>query len=257
MKANFSKLKLSVIASMFICATGVNAHTWVIIGTKTMSKDGENFTIKDNVYGTSKGIRTHTLNEGSYGFFRDMGAQEALDKFDNASTDVSWYNQAQISMGATDDATSIENMKKSFELIKRSNEIRAQEASIENRDIPALRVSHEAMAVAQLRTDYARIVQNHADWGNNPYIVGQTGYIAENLAWGDENNVGEAADMWYSEKVCITAPNSAECAKVKEQNISSDVTGHYRALVNIDHAFTVTGAAVSNISPNDNIYSLW
>ncbi|MBR7002139.1 MAG: hypothetical protein IKI11_05745, partial [Neisseriaceae bacterium] len=61
----------------------------------------------------------------------------------------------------------------------------------------------------------------------------------ENLGWGYSGS--GVVDGWYSEKICHTAPNSAECKAIP--NLSSNKTGHYDSLVNPE--FTVTGAAIA------------
>lgn len=128
-------------------------------------------------------------------------------------------------------------MKEVFKLIKRSNELRAEEARIENKDISTLKISHAAMTMSQIAVDKATFAREHPELSR---LVDGAYRAGENLGWG--YSATSVVDGWYSEKICHSTPNSAECLAIP--NASANKTGHYDSLVNPE--FTVTGAAVAS-----------
>ena len=193
--------------------------------------------------------------EGSKGFFENQKATEAVQIVTgNHANTPTWFNSA-VKLGEKNDATNLLKMYESLNIIQRSNELRAEEAKVENKTIPEFKVSHAAMAMAQIATDQATIETNHPDMER---AVDGAGRAGENLAWdngsGKYSNPANAVDAWYNEKVCITDFNGAECNKIKQQNLSyaenpnapdafEHLIGHYTSLVKPD--FTVTGAAMA------------
>ncbi|MBP3194870.1 MAG: CAP domain-containing protein, partial [Cardiobacteriaceae bacterium] len=218
-----------------ICSTNALADTFTVSSNTnfTNTDTGKNLTYKDNFFRPGN----HSEYEGSAGFFDSQGATEAVNLLEGTSNKPSWYDKAKPNYD--NDATSLDNMQASFSILKRANELRAEEGK------SPLKVSHEAMAISQLRTNYANNTgQWHAPWSSELNSVSYTG-AGENLA--DVNNGTQAVNNWYSEKVCITAPSSDDCKRVIQMNLAAtkpdDAHGHYDNLVNDN--FNLTGAAIS------------
>lgn len=233
-------LKPSLVACAVIFAVNANADTFKISSSDTFTHTKSDDTtitqkVTNKTFKPSYGAQ-NARYAGSAGFFDVMGAEEALQIVTgNHQNTPGWYATA-VNLGATDDATNLDNMKEAFKLIKRSNELRAEEARIENKDIPTLKISHAAMAMSQIAIDKASSLHNHPDLKRT---VDGAYYAGENLGWG--YSATSVVDGWYSEKICHSAPNSAECLAIP--NKSENKTGHYDSLVNPE--FTVTGAAVA------------
>ncbi|MBQ9683220.1 MAG: hypothetical protein IJV35_08135, partial [Neisseriaceae bacterium] len=197
--------------------------------------------------------------EGSKGFFENQNATEAVQIVTgNHANTPTWFNSA-VKLGEKNDATNLLKMYESLKIIQRSNELRAEEAKVENKTIPELKVSHAAMAMAQIASDYAATDKNHPEL-KRPVDGAQ--YAGENLAWGGNTYLedpGAAVTSWYGEKSCVTDFNSAECEVHKKRNLSyaenpndpdafKHLIGHYTSLVKPE--FTVTGAGIAYSETN-------
>ncbi|MBP3223243.1 MAG: hypothetical protein J6M18_04880 [Actinomycetaceae bacterium] len=156
--------------------------------------------------------------KGSAGFFAAQGATEA-EKIvtGNHNQTPSWYSK-YVKLGDEKDATSLDNMKKSLDIVRKANEYRAKDG------LPQYKITHSLMAWAQIHTDFSRHYKEHAnniehDGFDSANIAG-----AENIIWGRSN----ATDMlhgWYDDE------------KAHPENGQ----GHYKNLINKD--YTLTGAA--------------
>ena len=160
-------------------------------------------------------------------------------------------------VGKEGDATDLDNVKASLEIIQHTNELR------EAAGLKPIQISINLMAASMLQANWSAShidhVQNHMG-EENPYGFG----IAENLAWGQANGKN-AVDRWYSEKsiwekFCDKkgwATTDATAWSVYMQHrseVDNDTyfkVGHYLNLMNPD--YLMTGAAVNTV-PGGNWY---
>ena len=160
-------------------------------------------------------------------------------------------------VGKEGDATDLDNVKASLEIIQHTNELR------EAAGLKPIQISINLMVASMLQANWSAShidhVQNHMG-EENPYGFG----IAENLAWGHANGKN-AVDSWYSEKsiwekFCAKkgwATTDATAWSVYMQHrseVDADTyskVGHYLNLMNPD--YVMTGAAVNTV-PGGNRY---
>lgn len=172
-------------------------------------------------------------------------AKEALKALNKYSNNVQTRNEGTIynvQKGNPDDATAIENIKKSIALLKEQNKLRANDENFpENRN--PYHTNHLIMAIAMSNAD------NSYDYKNK-----HLGYfpVGENLAWG----YNDPFDGWYhkekeiynfilnkkkelikNEKLGESEAESkaTELAKYKYKNI---VIGHY---TNVMSGYKISG----------------
>ena len=130
------------------------------------------------------------IAKGSLGFFEYIGDTEAVEEFENeAYADI--IDKTEI--GAEGDATSLENMKASLELLKEYNDIRVNVQKVNpvtGEPLEADTVNSRAMAVAQIQANGAHEKVGHT----------HTSPFAENLAYGYEPPYDSPYDGWYYEE---------------------------------------------------------
>ncbi len=157
-------------------------------------------------------------NLGSAGFFQylanqgDADAKQAYDIItaeDNSlqdgskqTVDYSVYTQ----LGAANDATNLENMKKAVDELNDVNTYRKKENTTEGTNLVDLKVTSSLMAISQYQLNYSKGVAGHSQAFN----------VSENIAWGYSNPF----DGWYDD----------EKAEFKKGNVSA--AGHYLNIVN-------------------------
>ncbi|MBR3158788.1 MAG: BspA family leucine-rich repeat surface protein [Atopobiaceae bacterium] len=121
--------------------------------------------------------------QGSFGFFQSVGATDAVDALENCN-----YKD-KIKKGEEVDATSLDNMKASFQWIRKLNEIRS------GLGLSELKVTNLLMAYAQADADYSDTVIGHAQQFSD---LSLTGYISgENAAWNWGSN---PFSQWYDQE---------------------------------------------------------
>ena len=152
------------------------------------------------------------IAEGSFGFFKAVGADDCVDILENAR------EAAYTVKGDPDDATSLENMKTAIELIAEGNELRIKEGRRTN----ALMVTDILMAYAQ----------SNANWGDQ-HVADHSRqfYCGENAAWGPKS--WDPYEGWYYEE----KENAEKILQIKNDGDPSNDwearnydIGHYRAL---------------------------
>lgn len=167
------------------------------------------------------------VKQGSYAFFQEIGATDAVDILNNKEgyTDsndrpFNRYNDPTSTL----DATSLENMKRALDMMDKCNELRRANGLSE------LKVTSALMAVAQTDANWSSYNRpNHAGADGNGYSRG------ENLAWGSS----DPFKGWYD----------AEKAKYDSgDHVLTDV-GHYLNIVN--SRYTVTGYVYSRYGGTD------
>lgn len=157
-----------------------------------------------------------TLSEAqtSYGFFKSVGATQALSLLNNAP------KKSYIKKGNPNSATSLTNMLESLKIIEETNNYRAKEGK------SALKVTDSAMAMAQANADVSTVTGDHSkQFYKDPYYYGHS-LRGENLSYDPTLSSGVAG--WYNEK-----------NKTGEK-------GHYKNMVN--GKFGEAGAAISSLS---------
>lgn len=161
-----------------------------------------------------------TLSESqtSYGFFKSVGATQALNLLNNAP------KRSYIKRGNPNSATSLTNMLNALKVIDETNKYCVQEGK------SALKDTDSAMAMAQANADVSTVTGNHA----NQFSLSSYGYghmaRAENLAPYPDATSAVAA--WYNEKY------------------QAGSKGHYNNMVS--SRYGEAGAAVSNL--NQKVY---
>lgn len=203
------------------------------------------------------------FNQGSFGFFKAMGSQAAIDILNNAQY------ASYTKKGDPNDATSLENMKVTFKWIREANRLRALEG------LPALKVTDLQMAMAQSNANWSDTHLNHS---RQPHKNPDSRGSAENLAlgagdgssfpnpFGEEANYGKETkkenktgfqyvtcyfggsycdpDGWYwGEKRNYVSQQAGETWNGRSNN---GETGHY---INLIGDYNVTGYAAST-DPN-------
>ncbi|MBQ8927448.1 MAG: CAP domain-containing protein, partial [Oscillospiraceae bacterium] len=131
--------------------------------------------------------------QGAFGFYEEMGAQGALDALRGAA-----HASATVP-GDPGDATSLDNMRRSFDYIRECNELRRAEG------LPELLVSDTLMAIAQ----------SDLNWSDGAVAHSSQFFVGENLSW----NYADPFTGWYD-------------------NEKADGGGHYQNIVNGDYAGT-------------------
>ena len=159
------------------------------------------------------------------GFFAWLGDDYANDYFTNTTTStydgrtfVSFTN-----MGASDDATSLDNMKAALAYIPKGNELRVGDDIFTG--LSELKVSSGAMAVSQVHANWSRHYIQHAD------NAGDDAPYGENIAWSFGS---DPFIQWYDNEKAIYIDTQTEDGS----------TGHYLNIVRSTHVGT--GFAISN-----------
>lgn len=144
------------------------------------------------------------FDEGVYGFYESRGSTDAINLLNNA------HYASYTKKGDPNDATSLDNVKASFQWIRKCNELRASEGA------GPLKVSDIMMAASESDTNWSNSHVAHAEQFN----------VGENLSWGYR----DPFDGWYTEE--------------KQNYISHNGqdTGHYRNIIN--RAYGVTGFSI-------------
>ena len=160
------------------------------------------------------------IDSGSLGFFTwvgdDLAVQIIKDGIKDAKADGLTFGVT--SPGASYDATSLDNMKATFDFIRQGNKLRTTDDLFPG--CKSLLVSDRMMALAQINANHASEVIGHWSIELGKY------YCGENLAW----NYANPFTGWYTAE--------------KENYIKgSGATGHYLNIV--DSGYVVTGYGIN------------
>lgn len=176
-------------------------------------------------------------NLGSIGYFKTHTTDYArVEQIFNSAKDnygqqalMPAYADGVWKTGDESDAISLVNMKKSLELIKEMNDLRASDNN--NGDKTALKVTDALMATAQVITDQSAAQSTHGNIGHwvPTEIFRLAGNPSENAAWG----YADPFTGWY------TAEKKNYDAGKRD---GTDV-GHY---TNIIGSHTAAGLAYAN-----------
>ena len=225
-------------------------------GTEAMMDDFVDFLEWYNAKFTTSSGKPVDINDGylAHAYHLLTGTGGSLYEYElDDGTLLSDYTH----VGKEGDATDLDNVKASLEIIQHTNELR------EAAGLKPIQISINLMVASMLQANWSAShidhVQNHMG-EENPYGFG----IAENLAWGHADGKS-AVDGWYSEKsiwekFCAEkgwATTDATAWSVYTQHrseVDNDTyfkVGHYLNLMNPD--YIMTGAAVNTV-PGSNRY---
>lgn len=178
----------------------------------------DKLTATESAYDTAKAEYTRFAAEhedalalyskGSFGFFSYVGAADALDVLQNAD-----YAFCTV-IGDAADATSLDNMRASFDLMRECNALRAGEG------LPPLKVTDRLMAIAQ----------SNLNWSDGHVQHSQQFSVGENLAW----NYSDPFTGWYD----------------GERETRG---GHYMNIINESYTLTGFAVCTANRSGNYDI----
>lgn len=130
------------------------------------------------------GSGDYTYENGSLGFFKWIGADEAVKVIEESPDNkiVGPYQDLD-NMDDLNNAFNLDNMYRALDNIEYSNELRA------NHDAPEARVDPYLMAISQVNTNFS----------NANYLTHSNAYanVSENIAWGFENPYSR---WYYDEK---------------------------------------------------------
>ncbi|SPT54370.1 chromosome segregation protein SMC [Actinomyces bovis] len=194
--------------------------------------------------------------EGSFGFFKKLGAQAAVDVLnDTESKDPSGKTIASYThKGDPQDATSLENLQATVALLKKSVELRTKEY------LEAGMTEAEAKAAAERKISpyYTAVAQRHANW--SAHYRGHAGdngdkYEAgENAAWNNTRKEDPFLGWYHQEKAIWDEQVKQGAVKASERFDAYAFYlahpelyphfGHYLNLV--DKGKTATGYAITS-----------
>ena len=164
------------------------------------------------------------IARGSLGFFESVGAENAASILERrAGVSDSW---GSTEIGAYGDATSLENMKRSFDFIRECNSLRASDKYNKGVNKKALLVNDTMMAIAQVNTNASATKIAHSKLHE----------VGENLAWGLPNE--SPFHRWYNDELKIW------------RNNGDGKTGHYLNIANPENEdvriYATTGYAITD-----------
>lgn len=202
------------------------------------------------------------IDQGSYGYFAYHNNQGAMDVIDlvlayQDAEGTTMTENMRTNLGDKKDATGLNNFEAAIEIIRRGNELRAQDDNFvsEGSQKPLL-ITDTMMAIAQVRANASSGYMNH--W---QYLRTQGYNVGENLAWAyDDPQRG-----WYTEEKLVydwlqdNGYNVADIPNLPQEVLERCVketgipgvdwvqVGHYNNLMLED--YTVTGAATDGHYP--------
>lgn len=168
----------------------------------------------------------------SYGFFRSVGATQALEVLNNSNF------KSYMHKGDPNDATSLDNMMKGLDLVEETNKKRAEEG------LAPFKVTDTLMAMAQANCNYGAEKMGHAQ------VFNYSDQVLDCLAWGPSTPAG-AVESWFSEKQYVPSGANDQWYINNWMNGQKTV-GHYGSLTSRGYAQgdTVSGGAFS-INPSN------
>ena len=178
---------------------------------------------------------------GSYGFFKDQGAEEACAVIELMMSDRIEEGR-RIVLDAEHDAsnaTNLDNMKRAIDLIEEGNELRTTDDNFTG--LKPLVITNTMMAIAQANTEHQKNAPVMDHWAN------EDGGLAQfNPKWGTYENIAgsfrDPFDAWYGQ----------EKAEYESGNDDYLDVGHYLNLTNF--SLESTGLAVGYDSYGRKMY---
>lgn len=162
-------------------------------------------------------------DRGMVGYWESIGRDDCVAVFNITEKNINTYTH----IGRPGDATTFENVFPAFDMIRRANQLRAEE------NVEALMVDDLAMAYGELCANYSDSTSEHADvggWGEN--LGGGNGYSDPFLGW------------YYYEKPMY-----------EKGDLAINHTGHYQILTNKLYPCIVTGFGVCSYGTKSSPYT--
>ncbi|MBR1818648.1 MAG: hypothetical protein IJ780_00750, partial [Neisseriaceae bacterium] len=223
-----------------LMATPAVADTWNVTANNgyTNTTSGTSGTYDNNFFRPGK-APTHA---GSAGFFDAQGNAAARDIVTGANSS-SWYQNAKVYLGETGDATNLQNMKQSIDIVRKANEYRAKDG------LPALKISDPMMAMGQIRANWSAAVQYyHAPDLGDLFSLGLVG------GWGAENLATDHTGEFIRNEPNIDLVTAAFYKWYDQEKVNYDTnnggqTGHYTNI--ISQAAQTSGAGLTTSDGQD------
>ena len=189
---------------------------------------------------------------GSKGFFDAYGYTDALKILEEQST----ANGGSTNIGATNDATSLENFKRALSMVRYGNTLRTTDTNVTG--LNDLKVNPTLFAISQ--------VQINATANGNSFGHSQLYYVGENIAAASYKQDDKGLyNGWYTEEKAvydyITAKGWTEDDLYNDANKYKEVqealgqrlpqVGHYTNIINKDYAATGTAYIYSSTASPD------
>ena len=127
----------------------------------------------------SKSKAQEQWNLGSKGFFQENKSSKALAQLNTDFVVNGKKITSYTTIGNPQDATSLENMKLALETMKEGNDLRVK-GDNNFAAMPALKVTDELMAIAQINANYSANYDNRHSGNGGPFVKS----AGENLSWG-------------------------------------------------------------------------
>ncbi|GEM_PF-4575120 len=176
------------------------------------------------------------VDSGSLGFFKEHSGEDSMAvkilEEGIEATNSHFSSSGKTVLGSKLDATNLDNMKKSFEMIAEGNALRASDNNNEGVNKEPLKVTDELMAIAQINANASREEQYHWYYFRKESEL-KLNWTGENLSLG----YPDPYDGWYWEE--------------KEMYDAGETsgTGHYLNLANPKNQnsrrYTVTGYGIA------------
>lgn len=209
---------------------------------------------KNSVTEKQKAEALKQWNEGSVGFFRKNGSQQAIDVFTKLPNRNVDKEKSRIYLEAnkkynTNDSRKLENMLKSIDALRKVNAKRQSNNGYngyKERKLNILRISDYDMAVAQANANFTRVMLNK--YGENyDKVHANIHPQMENLTWEDlaDDPDGSIEFWWDNEKklfdkykkIINTNINDLD-DKVKAEKKDPDATiWHYATMIDLGYTF--------------------
>lgn len=201
---------------------------------------------KNSVTEKQKSEAIKQWKEGSIGFFRQNGSQQAIDvfkKLPNASKNK-WNSKIYLDANKNyheNDSRDLNNMLNSLEALKKVNAKRQSEG----RKLNVLRVSDYDMAVAQANANYTSAILNK--YGEDYQKVHAKIHPQnENLTWGAwAYDPDRSIEFWWDEEKAYFDKYKSEVntnindldKKVREKLGNSKTIWHYAQMADLEYFF--------------------
>lgn len=173
-------------------------------------------------------------NLGSKGFFQENKSSKALAQLNTDFVVNGKKITSYTTVGNLQDATSLENMKLALETMKEGNELRVK-GDNNFAAMPALKVTDELMALAQVNANYSALFKNGHSGNFGPFVNS----VGENLSWGEGSPYTRSQASWYTSEKAIYD---------KDPSGNSGVVGHYTNLMDKDFLYTGFASGQKNAS---------
>lgn len=210
---------------------------------------------KNSVTEKQKSEAIKQWKEGSIGFFRQNGSQQAIDvfkKLPNASKNK-WNSKIYLDANKDyheNDSRDLYNMLDSLEALKKVNAKRQSAKGYKGRKLNVLRVSDYDMAVAQANANYTRVILEKYNFDDSKLnyneVHAKIHPLNENLTWGAwAYDPDRSIEFWWDEEKAYFDKYKNEVntnindldKKVREKLGNSYTIWHYAQMADLGYFF--------------------